>query len=190
MIRRYTRAEYAARAGRLARTRPGLTLSTDVIVGFPGETEDDFQQTLSLVREVGFVSVFGFAYSPRPLTPALRLRDDVPEEVKSERLARLFEEVEAIGSAHLAKLVGTRQRVLVEGASKADRGGDLATVQGRTERNEIVHVQAPGCSRLIGEIVEVEIVRANRHSLAGIPCGPLPSRDARPARRALPLATA
>ena len=90
MIRRYTRAEYVARAARLMRARPGLTLSTDVIVGFPGETEDDFAQTLSLVREVGFVSLFGFKYSPRPHTPALRLADDVPEDVKSERLARLF----------------------------------------------------------------------------------------------------
>jgi tRNA-2-methylthio-N6-dimethylallyladenosine synthase len=188
MIRRYTRAEYVARAARLTRARPGLTLSTDVIVGFPGETDDDFAQTLSLVREVGFVSVFGFTYSPRPLTPALRLRDDVPESVKSERLARLFEEVHAIGSAHLAALVGTHQRVLVEGASKTEKAGEPGTVQGRTERNEIVHVQAPGCSRLVGEIVEVEIVRANKHSLAGVPCGPLPSREERRGRRALPLA--
>src|SRR5262249_22768555 len=110
MIRRYTRAEYVAPAERLMRGRPRLTLSTHVLVGFPGETDDDFAQTLSLVREVGFVSLFGFTYSPRPLTPALRLRDDVPAHVKSERLARLFEEAEQIGAAHLAKLVGTRQR--------------------------------------------------------------------------------
>src|SRR6202012_1411166 len=82
MIRRYTRAEYVARATRLAAARPGLTLSTDVIVGFPGETEGDFAQTLSLVREVGFVSLYGFKYSPRPRTPALKLGDDVPEGAK------------------------------------------------------------------------------------------------------------
>ena len=171
MIRRYTRAEYVARAERLMRARSGLTLSTDVIVGFPGETEDDFAQTLSLVREVGFVSLFGFTYSPRPYTPALKLRDDVPDAVKRERLARLFEVAEEVGAAHLATLVGTRQRVLVEGASKSERG-DLGRgrVQGRTERAEIVHVDAAGAAAaqaLLGEIVDVEIVRANKHSLVG-----------------------
>src|SRR5258708_35836596 len=158
MIRRCTRAHYTVCAERLKGARAGLTLSTDVIVGFPGETEDDFAQTLSLVREVGFVSLFGFKYSPRPRTPALRLANDVPEAVKSERLARLFETVEAIGAAHLSALVGTRQRVLVEGPSKSERG-DLTTgrVQGRTERNEIVHLVAPDAASLVGEVVEVEV---------------------------------
>jgi tRNA-2-methylthio-N6-dimethylallyladenosine synthase len=176
MIRRYTRAEYVARADRLRRARPGLTLSTDVIVGFPGETEDDFAATLSLVREVGFVSLFGFKYSPRPYTPALRLGDDVPEAVKADRLARLFDLADSIGVAHLAALVGTRQRVLVEGASKSEKG-DLSRdrVQGRTEGNEIVHLEAPGAAALVGEIVEVEIARAHRHSLFGVPTAPPPS---------------
>jgi len=193
MIRRYTRAEYAARAARLVAARPGgLTLSTDVIVGFPGETEDDFAQTLSLVREVGFIALFGFKYSPRPLTPALRLPDDVPEEIKSERLARLFEVVEELGAAHLATLVGTRQRVLVEGASKSEKG-DLSRdrVQGRTEGHAIVHVEAPGAGGLVGTIVEVEVVRANKHSLTGVPTGPLPPpAPRRPERRALPVVAA
>jgi tRNA-2-methylthio-N6-dimethylallyladenosine synthase len=203
MIRRYTRAQYVARAGRLQRARPGLTLSTDVIVGFPGETDADFAETLSLVREVGFVSLFGFKYSPRPFTPALRLRDDVPEEVKSERLARLFEVAEELGAAHLETLVGTRQRVLVEGASKSERGDRVTLVQGRTDRNEIVHIEAggsAGAEELVGALVMVDIVRANKHSLAGVvaqtlvPMGvamgvqaaaprPVPS-----ARRALPIA--
>jgi tRNA-2-methylthio-N6-dimethylallyladenosine synthase len=192
MIRRYTRAEYVARAARLSRARPGLTLSTDVIVGFPGETEDDFAQTLSLVREVGFVSLFGFKYSPRPHTPALRLGDDVPEETKSERLARLFELADELSAANLASLVGTRQRVLVEGASKSEKG-DLSRdrVQGRTVRSEIVHIDAPGAGGLVGETVEVEITRAHRHSLAGALTGPLPDRPPRPpatpAARRLPL---
>lgn len=174
MIRRYTRAEYIARANRLMRARAaGITLSTDIIVGFPGETPQDFDETLSLVREVGFVSLFGFKYSPRPYTPALKLGDDVSEELKSERLARLFEVAEIIGSAHLSSLVGTRQRVLVEGASKRNAGG-LSRVQGRTERNEIVHVETPDAASLIGHIVEVVIARANRHSLVGIPSGPVP----------------
>ena len=202
MIRRYTRAEYVARAARLARARPGLTLSTDVIVGFPGETEDDFEQTLSLVSEVGFVSLFGFTYSPRPLTAALRLSDDVPEPTKRERLARLFELVDAIGAAHLAALVGTRQRVLVEGPSKSEKRANQAPgppedepegtprvtrVQGRTEQNEIVHIEAPGATALVGSIVEVEVTRANRHSLAGAPTGPLPPAPPRTRSRWLPV---
>jgi tRNA-2-methylthio-N6-dimethylallyladenosine synthase len=194
MIRRYTRAEYVARARRLMRARSGLSLSTDVIVGFPGETEDDFAQTLSLVREIGFVSLFGFKYSPRPHTPALRLGDDVPEEVKSDRLARLFELADELGALNLASLVGTKQEVLVEGASKSEKG-DLSRdrVQGRTARSEIVHIDAPGAGRLVGQVVEVEITRAHRHSLAGALTSPLPAlpHDARgakaPALRRLPL---
>ena len=192
MIRRYTRAEYVARAARLMRARPGLTLSTDVIVGFPGETDDDFEQTLSLVREIGFVSLFGFKYSPRPHTPALRLADDVPDEVKSERLARLFALADELRGANLASLVGTRQEVLVEGASKSERG-DLSRdrVQGRTARSEIVHIDGPGAGTLVGEIVEVEITRAHRHSLAGTLTGPRPATVSRaaagPSLRRLPL---
>jgi tRNA-2-methylthio-N6-dimethylallyladenosine synthase len=163
MIRRYTRAEYVERVRRLASARPDLTLSTDVIVGFPGETDPEFEATLELVREVGFVGVFGFKYSPRPFTPARKLEDDVPEEKKSERLARLFELSEAQIRAHLATLVGTKQEVLVEGASK---GGD-GLVEGRTARNEIVHLGAPPDRAVVGAIVEVDIVRANKHSLVG-----------------------
>jgi tRNA-2-methylthio-N6-dimethylallyladenosine synthase len=188
MIRRYTRAEYVARAERLMRARPGLTLSTDIIVGFPGEGTDDFSETLSLIREVGFVSLFGFKYSPRPHTPALRLGDDVPEAVKSERLARVFETADAIAAAHLGALVGTKQRVLVEGASKSE-SGDLTRgrVQGRTERNEIVHIEAAGtAASLVGEIVEVEIKRANKHSLVGVPTETMPARPGA-VRRALPV---
>jgi tRNA-2-methylthio-N6-dimethylallyladenosine synthase len=162
MIRRYTRAEYVARVERLRAARAGMTLSTDVIVGFSGETDEDFEATLSLIQEVGFTSLFGFKYSPRPLTPALKLPDDVPEEVKSERLARLFALTESLTQTHLASLVGTKQRVLVEGTSKS--GG---RVEGRTERNEIVHVEAPDGVELTGEVVEVEIARANKHSLEG-----------------------
>jgi tRNA-2-methylthio-N6-dimethylallyladenosine synthase len=143
-------------------------------VGFPGETDDDFAETLSLVREVGFVSLFGFKYSPRPYTPALKLGDDVSEGVKSERLARLFEAADAQGAAHLARLVGTRQRVLVEGVSKSEKGDPRATrVQGRTERNEIVHVEAPGAASLVGTLPWVEITRANKHSLTAVPVGGL-----------------
>src|SRR5262249_9120482 len=91
MIRRYTRAEYIERTRRLLAARKGMTISTDIIVGFPGETDADYEATLSLIREVGFTQVYAFKFSPRPLTPALKLADDVPEEVKSERLSQLFE---------------------------------------------------------------------------------------------------
>jgi tRNA-2-methylthio-N6-dimethylallyladenosine synthase len=165
-----------------------MTLSTDVIVGFPGETEEDFEATLDLVRDIGFVGLFGFKYSPRPFTPALKLADDVPEEVKAERLARLFEVAEAQTRAHLSTLVGTRQRVLVEGASKAP--GKLT---GRTERNEIVHLDAPPGRDPVGALVEVSITQAFKHSLHGaldpatiaaLPAPTIPRPERR--RRALP----
>lgn len=187
MIRRYTRAEYTERARALLAARPDMTMSTDVIVGFPGETDDDFDATLSLVREIGFTALFGFKYSPRPYTPALKLGDDVPEAVKSERLARLFEVVEAQGRAHLASLVGTRQRVLVEGPSKSGEG----MVSGRTERAEIVHVSAPSDRAIVGATVEVAIAAANKHSLLGVltesAVAALPRRAPTATRRALPL---
>jgi tRNA-2-methylthio-N6-dimethylallyladenosine synthase len=190
MIRRYTRAEYIARMTRLKSARPGLTLSTDIIVGFPGETEADFAETLSLVREMGFVSLFGFKFSPRPHTPALRLADDVTEEEKSERLARLFEAAEENGRAHLTSLVGTTQEVLVEGPSKA--AGDVRRMTGRTERNEIVHVEVPDGRDATGSIVRVDVVRAFKHSLEGrLESGGwerLPRQCvAPPERRALPV---
>ena len=163
MIRRYTRAEYTQRIRRLLAARPGMTVSTDVIVGFPGETEADFEATLDAVREVGFIGLFGFKYSPRPFTPALKLVDDVSEETKSERLARLFAVAESQTRAHLATLIGTRQRVLVEGASKAQ-----GKVTGRTERNEIVHLDIPPGRDLIGALVDVEITQAFKHSLHGM----------------------
>jgi tRNA-2-methylthio-N6-dimethylallyladenosine synthase len=163
MIRRYTRAEYVERTAALRRAVPGLTLSTDIIVGFPGETEEDFVATLGLVEEVGFTGLFGFKYSERPYTPARKLDDDVPEAVKGERLARLFALSEALLGAHLGTLVGTTQQVLVEGPDK-DSG---ALWTGRTERNEIVHVAAPADRDLTGEIVAAEIVRQNKHSLQG-----------------------
>ncbi|MFO0642891.1 MAG: tRNA (N6-isopentenyl adenosine(37)-C2)-methylthiotransferase MiaB [Polyangiaceae bacterium] len=196
MIRRYTREEYVARvfALRDARASQGepLTLSTDVIVGFPGETEEDFEATLSLIREVDFTQVFAFKYSPRPGTPALKLGDDVSEEEKSSRLARLFELTEELGRAHLAGLVGTTQKVLLHGASKGKNG----TFEGRTEQSFIVHVEVPEGLSPIGEVVEVTVDRAYKHSLAGSPTADalsrlraVPPRKApEKRRRLLPLA--
>ena len=163
MIRRYTKEEYVERAERLRSARPGLTLSTDIIVGFCGETDEDFQETLDLVRAVGFAGLFGFKYSRRPYTPAQKLGDDVPETTKSERLAALFAVAEELQSEKLKALVGSTEHVLVEGESKAGSG----KVTGRTERNEIVHIGDPDGASLVGEIVEVEIVGSFKHSLLG-----------------------
>ncbi len=162
MIRRYTRAEYIERANRLKLARSGLTMSTDIIVGFPGETDADFEATLSLVREVEFVSLFAFKYSPRPFTPALKLKGEIPEDVKSARLAALLALGETMTSKNLASLVGTTQRVLVTG-----RGKNPDVFEGRTEGNEIVHVSGASDRDAIGNMIDVAITRAFKHSLAG-----------------------
>jgi tRNA-2-methylthio-N6-dimethylallyladenosine synthase len=161
MIRRYTRAEYIERATRLKMARSGLTMSTDIIVGFPGETDHDFEATLSLVREVEFVSLFAFKYSPRPFTPALKLKGELPEDVKDARLAALLALGETMTSKNLATRVGTMQRVLVTGRGKAD------ALEGRTEGNEIVHVSGAADRDAIGKMIDVAITRAFKHSLAG-----------------------
>lgn len=161
MIRRYRREEYLERLARLRGAVPGLTVSTDMIVGFPGESDEDFAETLSLVDEAHFVGVFAFKYSPRPKTPALRLGDDVPELVKAERLAALFARSEALIVGHLNEQVGSTQRVLVEGMDRAGEGHWT----GRTQRNEIVHIRDAALWELEGEEVDVRIVQANKHSL-------------------------
>ncbi|MBX7197061.1 MAG: tRNA (N6-isopentenyl adenosine(37)-C2)-methylthiotransferase MiaB [Sandaracinaceae bacterium] len=173
MIRRYTREAYLERVNALRARVPGLTLSTDIIVGFPGETDDDFQETLSLVREAGFVAAFGFKFSPRPFTPALKLADDVPEEVKDARLAALFAAVEEQQKRHLESLVGSEVEVLVEGESRPSqtRVAKIPTrVMGRSERNEIVHLdvaEGRDPSPLVGRFFRARVVRANAHSLQG-----------------------
>jgi len=162
MLRRYTREHYLARIEALREAVPGLTLSTDMIVGFPGETEEDFADTLSLVKEAAFVAAFVFKYSPRPYTPALKLGDDVPEDVKDARIQAVLAQVEVQQGAHLASLVGTEQEVLVEGKSPK---GERFT--GRTYRNEIVHLAAPEGVDPTGRLVRVEIESALKHSLLG-----------------------
>jgi tRNA-2-methylthio-N6-dimethylallyladenosine synthase len=186
MIRRYTAAEYVERVEGLKARVPGVTLSTDVIVGFPGETREDFEATLELVRRVRYNGVFGFKYSVRPYTPALRLEDDVTESEKAARLAMLFALADAQRQEHLNALVGTRATVLVEG-----RGKNTAFT-GRTERNEIVHLEFPGDPT--GTLVDVRIVRAFKNSLEGRVDGAAPAaaRVERPEvdrelRRSLPV---
>lgn len=168
MIRRYTREEYIARAKKLKSTHAGFTLSTDIIVGFPGETEQDFLETLSLVEEIGFTGIYGFKYSRRPYTPALKLADDVSNEQKEERLARLFKLGEQLTAEHLLSLQGTVQEVLFEGPSKL-KLNHVATFQGRTRQNEIVHVAVDSDKSygLTGRILQVKIMEAYRNSLRG-----------------------
>ncbi|MBI5516983.1 MAG: tRNA (N6-isopentenyl adenosine(37)-C2)-methylthiotransferase MiaB [Deltaproteobacteria bacterium] len=160
MLRRYTRAEYERRARSLLAAVPGLTLTTDIIVGFPGETRGDFEETLGLVEALGFVGVFAFKYSPRPLTPSLKLDDDVPEDEKQSRLQALFAVTEALTQRHLEGCVGTVVEVLVEGPSRPG----ARTVVGRTRRNEIAHL-APLEGARAGAVVEAEVLRAHKHSL-------------------------
>jgi tRNA-2-methylthio-N6-dimethylallyladenosine synthase len=167
MARRYTSEEYIARTDALKRAKPGLTLSADFIVGFPGESEEDFQRTLELVRRVEFVAAFAFKYSPRPYTPALKLGHEVSEEVKNERLARLFDLIDSQQQAHLSSLIGQELEVLVEGPSP----GDTGRFAGRSQRNEIVHVIAPAGYDPSGELVTVTVDEPFRHSLSGYMSG-------------------
>ncbi len=161
MKRGYTALEYRSIARRLAKARPGVSLSSDFIVGFPGETEADFQATLDLVREVGFDASFSFVFSPRPGTPAAELRDDTPQEEKLERLQRLQSQLESQARALGERMAGTVERVLVEGPSRKNPS-ELA---GRTGNNRVVNFEGP--PDLIGRPVDVRIVAARSHSLRG-----------------------
>jgi tRNA-2-methylthio-N6-dimethylallyladenosine synthase len=164
MGRRTTRADYLRAIDALRRARPGMTFGTDVIVGFPGETEEQFAETLSLIREVGFSQVFSFSYSVRPGTPAERWADDVSAAAKAERLRRLQETADALAEQHRRSLVGAIVEVLVEGPS--DRPG--GTLQGRTRNNDVVHlVPAAAAPPSPGELVDVRIDEARPHCLFG-----------------------
>jgi tRNA-2-methylthio-N6-dimethylallyladenosine synthase len=158
MNRGYTRENYLDLVEKVRKAVPGIALTTDIIVGFPGETEEDFEQTLSLVEEVGFDSAFTFIYSPREGTPAARYADQVPEEVKKERIYRLIELQNKISAQHIQRLVGTEQEVLVEGR-------DTQGLVGRTRTNRQVHFA--GSEELVGELVTVEITEAGTWTLRG-----------------------
>ena len=164
MKRGYTVLEYKSIVRKLRAARPDISLSTDFIVGFPGETEADFEATMKLIDEVGFDASSSFLYSPRPGTPAAELADDTPQDVKARRLKRLQKRIEAQAQAISAAMVGTVQRILVEGVSKKD-ASELA---GRTDNNRIVNFGAPAhAARLIGRFVDVAITSALPHSLRG-----------------------
>ena len=162
MKRGHTVLEYKAKIRALRRARPEVSLSSDFIVGFPGETERDFEATLALVRELDYDTSFSFIYSPRPGTPAAALPDDTPPAVKKRRLAALQELLREQAARHAERMVGTRQRVLVTGRAK--RGN--AELAGRTENNRVVNFPAADAS-LVGDFATVEITAALPNSLRG-----------------------
>ncbi len=161
MKRGYTALEYKSIVRKLRAARPDLSLSSDFIVGFPGETEADFEATMALIEEVGFDHSFSFIYSPRPGTPAAELPDDVSHEAKQRRLARLQQRIEGMARGISRAMVGTVQRVLVEGPSKKNAD----ELYGRTDNNRIVNFA--GHARLIGHFVEARVTEALPHSLRG-----------------------
>jgi tRNA-2-methylthio-N6-dimethylallyladenosine synthase len=161
MKRGYTVLEYKSIVRRLRAVRPGIGITSDFIVGFPGETEHDFAATLKLIDDIGFDDAFSFTYSPRPGTPAAELPDDTPQAVKLERLARLQARIDAQARSISERMVGTRQRILVEGAARRN----AAEMAGRTGNNRMVNF--PGDANLAGRCVDVTITAALAHSLRG-----------------------
>jgi len=162
MHRGYTRARYLELIAELEETVPGIALSTDLIVGFPGEEEEDFEQTADMVERVGYDNVFVFRYSRRPGTPAATMLDQVPEEIKARRNSRLLEVATRVGAARSRALEGRVLPILVDGVSR--KNPDEAT--GRTRCNRVVNFDAHG-RRLLGEVVPVLITQALPHSLRG-----------------------
>ena len=166
MKRNYTAMEYKSTVRKLRAVRPGISLSSDFIVGFPGETDDDHAKTMKLIEDVGFDASFSFVFSARPGTPAAALPDDTPREVKLARLAELQALVESKARAIGASRVGTLQRILVEGPSR--RPTAAGELMGRTECNRIVNFDGgPNGARLVGRMVDVTITEALPHSLRG-----------------------
>ena len=165
MKRGYSVLEFKSIVRKLRAARPDLSLTSDFIVGFPGETEEDFEKTMKLIDEIGFDGSFSFIYSSRPGTPAAELDDPVPQETKLRWLARLQKRIDEQAQALSLAMVGSVQRILVEGPSKKD-ANDFA---GRTDNNRVVNFPAhsPNRDRLIRQFVEVTITAALPHSLRG-----------------------
>jgi tRNA-2-methylthio-N6-dimethylallyladenosine synthase len=161
MKRGYTALEYKSIVRRLRAARPDISISSDFIVGFPGETEADFEATMKLVEEIGFDDSYSFLYSPRPGTPAAELGDDTPQGVKAERLARLQAAIDGQARAINHAMVGTTQRVLVEGAAKRN----ASELCGRSDSNRMVNFAGP--QQLVGQLIDVTITAALTHSLRG-----------------------
>jgi tRNA-2-methylthio-N6-dimethylallyladenosine synthase len=181
MKRGHSREDYEAKIGRLRVVRPSVSLSSDFIVGYPGETDDDFQATMDLIDRVGFDHSYSFIYSPRPGTPAAALNDDVTPAEKKERLARLQERINANAAAISRGMVDTVQRILVEGSSRKD----YAQLSGRTENNRVVNFSGP--RELIGRFADVRITEALPNSLRGLWLGPTDTTSDWNGERAAPV---
>ncbi|WP_197329826.1 tRNA (N6-isopentenyl adenosine(37)-C2)-methylthiotransferase MiaB [Ralstonia syzygii] len=168
MKRGYTVLEYKRIIRKLRAIRPDISIATDVIVGFPGETDADFAKTMDLVHEIGYDNSFSFIYSPRPGTPAANLHDDTPHAVKLERLKHLQATIDANMARISESMVGSVQRILVEGPSRKDP----SELHGRTENNRVVNFALPDLTQarrdqLVGQMLDVRIVHAFPHSLRG-----------------------
>ena len=163
MKRGYTSLEFKSTVKKLRAVRPRIAISSDFIVGFPGETAADFERTMALVEEVGFDHSFSFVFSPRPGTPAAQLTDDTTAGDKLARLQRLQARIEAQGTAISQSRLGTVQKILVEGASRKEE----RELMGRTECNRVVNVAAP--ADRIGQLIDVRITEVRGHSLRGEP---------------------
>jgi len=161
MKRGHTVLEYKSIIRRVRAARPGICITSDFIVGFPGETEQDFEATMRLIDEVGFDNSFSYLYSPRPGTPAAELRDDTPLEVRMARLRKLQHRIEQQEAEVAQAMLGTTQRALVEGVSKKD-SQELAA---RTDNNRVVNFR--GAAGMIGRFVDVKITEVVRHTLRG-----------------------
>ncbi|HXF16250.1 MAG TPA: tRNA (N6-isopentenyl adenosine(37)-C2)-methylthiotransferase MiaB [Burkholderiales bacterium] len=161
MKRGYTSLEYKSIIRRLRTARPGISIASDFIVGFPGETEQDFAETMKLVEELHFDDSYSFMYSPRPGTPAANFAEQVPLEIKQARLARLQAALDVSAKAISNAMVGQVERILVEGTSRKN----LHELYGRTSNNRVVNF--PGSKRLIGKLMDVHITAALAHTLRG-----------------------
>jgi len=164
MKRGHTALEYKSKLRRLRKIRPDISFSSDFIIGFPGETDKDFEDTMKLINDIGFDVSFSFIYSARPGTPASDLPDDTPMDVKKERLSILQQRINQQAMDISRKMVGTTQRILVTGLSKKDPG----EYAGRTENNRIVNFRHDN-PEVVGHFVDVEIVEAYPNSLRGVP---------------------
>ena len=164
MKRGYTALEFKSIIRKMRAVRPDLTLSSDFIVGFPGETEADFEKLLKMVKELNFDNSFCFIFSPRPGTPAANLHDDTPYEVKLQRLQTLLALVEGQANEISQKMLGNIERVLIEGLAK-----DGVNLQGRAENNRVIHFAAPDqdIDELIGQIVDIRITEVLNYTLRG-----------------------
>ncbi|MGF1683666.1 tRNA (N6-isopentenyl adenosine(37)-C2)-methylthiotransferase MiaB [Photobacterium minamisatsumaniensis] len=161
MKRPHTVLEYKSKVRKLRKVRPNITMSSDFIVAFPGESDQDFQDTMKLIRDIDFDISFSFVFSPRPGTPAADYPCDLPEEVKKERLYELQQQINTQAMRHARQMLDTEQRILVEGPSRKN----IMELRGRTENNRIVNFE--GSAELIGQFVDVKIIDVFTNSLRG-----------------------